>query len=79
MVNDHRGDTFVSELEMCNSWGIDYRLFRERRRRGGTSGSHCLRPSMRERQCSTISETHLNRKPKCARRTGLAIILILHA
>ena len=34
MVKDHRGDTFVSELEMRNSWGIDYRLFRERRRRG---------------------------------------------
>lgn len=34
MVKDHRGDTFVSEMEMCNSWGVDYRLFKERRRHG---------------------------------------------
>ena len=34
MVKDHRGDTFASELEMCNAWGIEYRLFKERRRHG---------------------------------------------
>lgn len=30
MIKDHRGDTFVGEL---NSWRIDYRLFKERRKR----------------------------------------------
>lgn len=34
MVKNHRGDCFNNTYEMCKAWGIDYRLFSERRKRG---------------------------------------------
>ena len=34
MVKDHRGDCYTNTFEMCNAWGVDYRLFTERRQRG---------------------------------------------
>ena len=34
MVKDHRGDCYNNTFEMCNAWGVDYRLFSERRKRG---------------------------------------------
>lgn len=41
---NHRGDCFKSTFEMCQTWGIDYYLFAERRKRGWSLQQALLTP-----------------------------------
>lgn len=35
MVKDHRGDFYSNTFEMCNAWGVDYRLFQKEDKEAG--------------------------------------------